>query len=402
MDRASGQGSRRSFGRVPRRHGDGGPNFGSMSVRRSGIACAIRDVRPPHPGRARRNRRLPVRKPARRFGLPRPPAGRIPRRAGAVRQPITGPAPGPFRVPHGAQFRPAPPNRSGPNSRPVRPARGNRPRPASVGACRGSAAGFPMVGNNGRLCPQPMGRRRSEAHAQQCRPDHDVRRQPSPDRDRRGDGRGDAADLLLADIELVPRLLRRDLRRPLPSGRPGRAHPGPCQRHALGGQGSVPNARTPCGGHIRQRHVFGNGCGSGEFSDAVGNAMSGRVCPDGRVLVALDGLKHFRSPETRCGQCPTRRVGGGAGYFHGLVGAASAGVDRVVRGRAAILIRRPSNACATTPTTSPPASDTPRPTDAGRCGPQTSSNGASGRPDEGLGPWTPSGAAPPWAASPSP
>ena len=48
--------------------------------------------------------------------------------------------------------------------------------------------------------------------------------------------------------------------------------------------------------------------------------------------------------------------------------------------------RRLSNACATT---SPPASDTPRTTGAGRCGPRTPSNGASGT-------------APPWIASPSP
>ena len=41
------------------------------------------------------------------------------------------------------------------------------------------------------------------------------------------------------------------------------------------------------------------------------------------------------------------------------------------------------NACATT---SPPASDTPCPTGAGRCAPQTPSNGASGRSGGGPGP----------------
>ena len=53
--------------------------------------------------------------------------------------------------------------------------------------------------------------------------------------------------------------------------------------------------------------------------------------------------------------------------------------------------RRPSNACATTPTTSPPASDTPRSTGAGGCGPRTPSNDASGRSGEEPGPWALSG-----------
>ena len=47
--------------------------------------------------------------------------------------------------------------------------------------------------------------------------------------------------------------------------------------------------------------------------------------------------------------------------------------------------RRPSEGCATTPTTSPPVSDTPRPMNGSRCGPQTPSNGTSGRSDDGSG-----------------
>ena len=51
--------------------------------------------------------------------------------------------------------------------------------------------------------------------------------------------------------------------------------------------------------------------------------------------------------------------------------------------------------------TSPPASDTPRPTNGSGCGPQTPSNDASGRSDEGCDQWAPSGTTPPWNAPPS-
>ena len=48
-------------------------------------------------------------------------------------------------------------------------------------------------------------------------------------------------------------------------------------------------------------------------------ALPGMQCPDGRVPVASDGSEHFRSRKPHCGQSPTRRAGGGAGYFHGFV-----------------------------------------------------------------------------------
>ena len=54
-------------------------------------------------------------------------------------------------------------------------------------------------------------------------------------RDRRGDGRGDAAHLLFADPQFEPRFLDRDLRSRRPAHRAGRARADPCRRAALGG-----------------------------------------------------------------------------------------------------------------------------------------------------------------------
>ena len=59
----------------------------------------------------------------------------------------------------------------------------------------------------------------------------------SPARDRRGDGRGDAAHLLFADPQFEPRFLDRDLRPRRPADRPGRARADPCRRAALRGEG---------------------------------------------------------------------------------------------------------------------------------------------------------------------
>ena len=64
--------------------------------------------------------------------------------------------------------------------------------------------------------------------------------------------------------------------------------------------------------------------------------------------------------------------------------------------------RRPSNACATTSTTSSPASDTPHPKNESWCVPQTPSNDASAKSDDGPDPWAPSRTAPPWTEYSSP
>jgi hypothetical protein len=45
-------------------------------------------------------------------------------------------------------------------------------------------------------------------------------------------------------------------------------------------------------------------------------------CPDGRVLIALDGTEHFCSRKIKCRQCSTRlRADGGTEYFHAFLGA---------------------------------------------------------------------------------
>ncbi len=69
-----------------------------------------------------------------------------------------------------------------------------------------------------------------------CRPGDRLGRAASAARHRRGDGRGDAAHLLLADPQFQPRLLHRDLRHRRPPDRAGRACADPCRRAALGGE----------------------------------------------------------------------------------------------------------------------------------------------------------------------
>ena len=56
-------------------------------------------------------------------------------------------------------------------------------------------------------------------------------------RDRRGDGRGDAAHRLFADPQFEPRLLDRDLRPRRQADRAGRARADPCRRAAVRGEG---------------------------------------------------------------------------------------------------------------------------------------------------------------------
>ncbi len=56
-------------------------------------------------------------------------------------------------------------------------------------------------------------------------------------RDRRGDGRGDAAHRVFADPQFEPRFLDRDLRPRRPADRAGRARADPCRRAAVRGEG---------------------------------------------------------------------------------------------------------------------------------------------------------------------
>ena len=83
--------------------------------------------------------------------------------------------------------------------------------------------------------------------------------------------------------------------------------------------------RIPCDNHIRQmpdgvppEHF--DGVFSAIIADLEGTGvLSDMRCLDGRVLVALDGSEHFRSRKLHCGQCSTRRTGGGTEYFHSFV-----------------------------------------------------------------------------------
>ena len=160
LDRRAEQDLSRPFVRIPCGMGTvtlplGAPPYcGPTGPQRSGIGRAIRDARPPHPGGT--GVRLLASRPT---GSVFPSSGRSNSHR-AEGRPATDRRNRPQTVPYAAQCAvpTGNPNRSGCDSGRIRPVRGTRSCPASVGTVRGSAPGFPMVGNNGRLCPQPMGR----------------------------------------------------------------------------------------------------------------------------------------------------------------------------------------------------------------------------------------------------
>ena len=91
-------------------------------------------------------------------------------------------------------------------------------------------AGMPAGGRQSKHSRRP-------SRAQSSRSGRRLGRAAPAARHRRGDGRGDAAHLVLADPQLQPRFLDRDLRPRRPADRPGRARADPCRRAALRRQG---------------------------------------------------------------------------------------------------------------------------------------------------------------------